>query len=111
VLHRGFGRRPSSAPHHSPNKIESIGKADGVFVMQGATAAPYRTTSNMCHVDGEFTVFLTLWVARPAACVGTRVYGSAVDGEVTMVQVQLHLDPQPDGKWMPWPRSASSLPP
>jgi hypothetical protein len=25
-----------------------------------------------------------------------RVYGSAVDGEVTMVQVQLHLDPQPD---------------
>jgi hypothetical protein len=62
VLHRGFGRRPSSAPHHSENKIESIGKADGVFVMQGATAAsPYhRTTSNMCHVDGEFTVFLTL---------------------------------------------------
>jgi hypothetical protein len=90
--------------HHitlSENKIESIGKADGVFVMQGATAASriIGPPSNMCHVDGEFTVFLTLLGRAPLQRASVfRVYGSAViDGEVTMVQVQLHLDPQPDG--------------
>lgn len=83
------------------NKLTSVGKAEGAFVLQGETASSQVVgpPSHLCSVGGDFTIFVTLLGRAPINRSNVfRVYGSApFEGEQVMIQVQMLMDPQPDG--------------